>query len=154
MTSRQVYTSKMSTPGSQVWVVFGVIGLAMLLVLITEVIWGPPELMLDAWVRGCEVVPPPHDYLDAALRYEGADPAADAQLAIRDGDRRLWGFGRRGRLIPGVDDDQSDWYANNFKVKTMYLSDDFNSDAERRFQDAFYRYTERYNNMVVSLCSR
>ena len=138
----------------QFWALASGIFLVMVVASIIWYIWSPPELLIDAELRGCEVVPPPQNFLEAALRYESADPEADARQAVARGDRRLWVVGEGDSLIPGVEPRLFQWYMRNFKGRTMYLPDVIEGPAEARFQDAFFRYTERYNATVVAVSDR
>jgi hypothetical protein len=114
----------------------------------------PSTRMLDAAVRGYEVIPEPSNYLEAALHYEMADPVADARRSVEAGDPRLWAMAEGDPFIPGVEPEQKDWYARNFKLRVMYLSDDSLSEAESRFETALFRYAELYNKTVDQLRGR
>src|SRR5262245_52651745 len=122
--------------------------------LVIFLVSAPPDRMIDAAVRGYEVIAPPSNYLEAALHYEMADPVADARRAVEAGDRRLWAIGEGGSFIPGVEPALKDWYARNFKLRVMYLSDDSLSEEESRFETALFRYAELYNNTVDKLSGR
>jgi len=139
------------SPRAHLWAVASAILLVVVLGVVIQVIWVPPEHMLDAAFQGYQVVSPPQNYVEAALQYESADPEADARGAVARGDRRLWAVGEGDSLILGVDPHLFGWYTNHFKVRTMYLSDVIHSEDQARFQKAFYLYTERYNSTVVAL---
>ena len=139
---------------SQWWAVVACIASVFAVTLVMFLVSAPPDRMLDAAVRGYEVIPSPSNYLEAALHYEMADPVADARRAVEAGDQRLWAIGEADSFIPGVEPALKDWYARNFKLRVMYLSDDSWAEDESRFQAALFRYAELYNKTVDQLRGR
>ncbi len=139
---------------SQWWAVVACIASVFTVTLVIFLISAPPVRMLDAAVRGYEVIPSPSSYREAALYYEVADPVADARRAVDAGDQRLWAIGEGDPSIPGVEPALNDWYARTFKLRVMYLSDDSLSEDEVRFETALFRYAELYNKTVDQLRGR
>ena len=90
-----------------------------------------------------------------AKRYERADPAADARLAIAAGDSRLLAAAGLGAFFPGMPNDSYDEYYKRYGEKALvYGGCEVSSEEESRFREAAFDYAARYNQTIVAQVKR
>jgi len=97
----------------------------------------------------------PDQFEQAAVRYEQADPAADAAKAINAGDMRLWAVkSHDGFFVPGGLDGKVAYYQQRYGLRFWQAGVASHSDSEVRFQRAIDGYAERYNTAMLGALQR
>ena len=84
---------------------------------------------------------------------DAADPQADAEQAIRQGDLRLLALATRAINIPGVGEDESTHYEEACGIQLIEgISDVVRSDEHLRLMQKARSYALKYNAIIKLHC--
>ena len=84
---------------------------------------------------------------------DAADPQADANQALKQGDMRLLGLATRSVNIPGVDNDDILKYEEKCGVQLIEgISDVVRSDEHLRLMQKARSYALKYNAIIKTSC--
>jgi hypothetical protein len=89
------------------------------------------------------------DYMKAIAALESANVNADVELAVKNGDRRL--FGLRGAVLeaPGIEGDRQNLPKGCRIVAVVGTSDNPGTKYQQRFQMLTRIYAAKYNPMLL-----
>ena len=92
-------------------------------------------------------------YVQKLQWLDAADPQADADQAIRQGDLRLLGLATRSVVIPGIEAEDVLKYEKACGVQLIEgFSDVVRSDEHLRLMQKARSYAARYNEIVKARC--
>ena len=92
-------------------------------------------------------------YVQKLQWLDAADPQADAEQAIRQGDLRLLGMATRAVNIPGIDPEQTLQYEESCGVQLIEgISDVVRSDEHLRLMQKARSYALKYNAVIKLHC--
>ncbi len=106
-------------------------------------------LLIGCAGSGNEIDP----YVQKLQWLDAADPQADAEQAIRQGDLRLLGMATRAVNIPGIDQAQTLEYEEACGVQLIEgISDVVRSDEHLRLMQNARSYALKYNAVIKLHC--
>ena len=112
-----------------------------------------PSLLCAALLACASAEPARDAYAQKLAWLDAADPQADAELAIAQGDLRLLGLAMHALSIPGVDHDEIQAYEQACGVKLIDGVTDFVTSQEHlRLMQKARSYALRYNAIVKIQC--
>jgi len=111
------------------------------MLVVLALIWIISGILL--W-RGHTSVQVPTRYLAFLHRLESANPEADAEAAVRNGDLRLLKIDRAdlGQKLPGVTDAED---RTRYSVRVIAIPFDTPDAEQKRMQHVVFDYAFRYN---------
>jgi len=110
--------------------------------------------MLCSLLAGCAGSSGPIDpYVEKLQWLDAADPRADANQAVKQGDLRLLGLATRSVNIPGVSKDETLKYEESCGVQLIEgVSDVVRSDEHLRLMQKARSYALKYNAVIKQHC--
>ena len=110
--------------------------------------------LLCSLLAGCASSSGPVDpYVQKLQWLDAADPQADANQAVKQGDLRLLGLATRSVNIPGVTKDETLKYEESCGVQLIEgISDVVRSDEHLRLMQKARSYALKYNAVIKQHC--
>lgn len=148
-----------TTPTFTRWLVLVGLGLAgafVLSVTVAVVSMGPPQFKAScaAWLDDHHIRGRKTTFLRAARRYETADAAEDARVAVASGDTRLLPVAGFDAEVPGVGGSFRNHYERYGAKDPPCGGCVVSSEEEWLFRAAVHDYAARYNRAVLDRVKR
>jgi len=134
------------------WVPIALVATSVVLVTLASLTLFP----IEDWVMGVQLDPalpssdsPAVEFDRAALRFEQADPIADATKAKEAGDIRLWVATGNGWAVPGGNPGRRNYYRHRYGLRYFQTSCVVHGDPHLRLLTAIETYAEQYNATIL-----